>query len=576
MRYLCVLLAFALIASAAPAASVPRLHQAYIVQDSVLIKLPDGATLSAIIVRKKGTHRPLPATLFFTPYYQGKGDIVFAKAPAKRGFVGVVVYSRGIRTNVKNFAPYVHDGEDAREVIEWIAHQPWCDGKVAMFGGSYVGFVQWSVAKDPPPALKTIVPQVAIMPGFDVPMENNVFQSYQFVWANNILDYPHVPKDLYGRWYRSGVPYRTLDQLAGKPNRIFQQWLDHPAYSAYWQSLVPTPEQYADMKIPILVTDGYYDGSNIGSMQYVRQYLRFNKHPDLYLVIGPYDHFGAQRSPQPVLQGYPIDSVAKINLRELTYAWLAYVLKGGEKPAILKNRINYEVMGANAWRHVSALHAMHDDTLKFYLTPTRNGKNHLLDSRPPTQGGHLAETVDFRDRTTQNNYYTPSILSDDLASSASHSLVFVSQPFEHAFSIDGSFSGRLIASINKRDMDFYVSIYELMPNGKYFYLAHDLGRASYADNRTRRELLVPGKKTDIPLANTNIVSRRISEGSRLVVVLNVNKNPYMEINYGTGKPVAEESIKNKDAAQSLHVDWYSDSYITVPVIRKASSQAQIR
>ncbi|MGH9625467.1 MAG: CocE/NonD family hydrolase, partial [Bryobacteraceae bacterium] len=298
------------------------------------------------------------------------------------------------------------------------------------------------------------------------------------MWANNILDYPPVPQDLDDRWYQSGAPYRTLDRMAGRPNRIFQQWLDHPAYDAYWRSLVPAPEQYADLKIPVLVTDGYYDGSNIGSMQYVRQYFRFNKHPDLYLVIGPYDHYGAQRSPEPVLQGYPIDAVAKINLRKLTYAWLAYVLKGAKKPAILKNRINYEVMGANAWRHVSSLHAMHDDTLKFYLSPTGNGKNYLLDSRPPARAGHLTETVNFRDRATQNNYYTPSIVSNHLGSSASHSLVFVSQPFEHAFSIDGSFAGRLVASINKKDMDFYVAIYELMPDGKYFYLAHDLGRAS--------------------------------------------------------------------------------------------------
>lgn len=562
-RFVLLLLLFALAACPALASPTGQSGAGYLVQDPVLIKLKDGATLAAIIVRKEGVHRPLPATLFFTPYYQGKGDIAFAKAPAGRGFVGVVVYSRGVRTNINDFVPYVHDGEDAREVIEWIAHQPWCDGKVGMFGGSYVGFVQWAVAKDPPPALKTIVPQVAIMPGFGAPMENNVFQSYQFGWANNILGYPPVPQDLYDRWYESGAPYRTLDQLAGRPNRILQQWLDHPAYDAYWRSLVPTPVEYANLKIPILVTDGYYDGSNIGSMQYVRQYLKFNKHPDLYLVIGPYDHFGAQRSPKPVLQGYAIDPIAKINLRELTFAWLAYVLKGAAKPAILTNRINFEVMGADDWRHVSSLQEMHDDTLRFFLSPARNGKDHLLDSRPPTQLGSLTETVHFHDRTTQNNYYTPSIVSDRLGSSASDSLVFISQPFEHALSIDGSFAGKLVVSIDKKDMDFYVAIYELMPDGKYFFLAHDLGRASYARDRGRRELLVPGRRTEIPLADTNIVARRISKGSRLVVVLNVDKNAYMEINYGTGKSVADASIK--DAAGPLRVRWYADSYITVPV-----------
>lgn len=120
-------------------------------------------------------------------------------------------------------------------------------------------------------------------------------------------------------------------------------------------------------------------------------------------------------------------------------------------------------------------------------------------------------------------------------------------------------------------MDFYVAIYVLMPDGRYFYLAHDTGRASYADDRSHRELLVPGRKTGIPLAGTNIVSRQISKGSRLVVVLNVDKNPYMEINYGTGKPVANESIK--DAGQPLRIEWYDDSRITVPVMTDPRAHA---
>lgn len=546
------------------AAAPKQTHDSYLVQNPVLIHLKDGATLSAIVVRKRSVTQPLPATLFFTPYSQGPSDIQLAKVPAERGYVGVVVYSRGIRTNLQDFVPYVHDGEDAREAIAWIVRQPWCNGNVGMFGGSYVGFVQWAVARNPPAALKTIVPQVGVMPGFGMPVENNVFQSFAFGWANNILGFPQPAASLFERWYRNGLPYRELDHLDGHPNRVFQQWLRHPAYDNYWRSLVPTPEQLANLKIPILMTDGYYNGSQIGSMQYVSEYFKYNKHPDLYLVIGPWDHFGAQRSAAPVLMGYRIDPVADISMRKLAFEWLDWILKGADKPKILENRVNYEVMGANEWKHAPSLQAMHDQTLTFYLSGARNGSNYLLASQVPAHASHLEQTVDFHDRTTQNNYYTPSIISDHLESSSAHSLVFVSRPFDRSFNIDGSFAGKLVASINKKDMDFYVAIYELMPDGRYFYLAHDIGRASYAHDRSHRELLVPGRKTGIPLADSNLVSRRISKGSRLVVVLNVDKNPYMEINYGTGKPVADESIE--DAGQPLRIQWYSDSRITVPVM----------
>lgn len=532
-----------------------------IVQDPVMIPTRDGASIYAIVVRKKSVSKKLPATLFFTPYYQDKSDIQFAKIPAERGYVGVVAYSRGIRTDLRTYVPYVHDGNDASDVINWISRQPWSNGKVGMFGGSYLGFVQWSVLRDPPHALKTIVPSVAVMPGFDFPAQNNVGQSYALIWANSILDRPPLAKDFSAKWFQSGTAYQSLDQIAGRPNRIFQQWLQHPAYDHYWSSLVPTPAEYAAIHIPILVTEGYYDGDQLGSLQYIKQYLKYNANPELYLLIGPYDHFGAQRIPAAVLNGYRIDPVARINIRSLVFSWLGHVLKNRPRPVILKNRINYEVMGADEWWHVASLNAMHNHALRFYLAGNKQGGNYLLDTHQPVRDTYLEQSVDFRDRTTQNNYFSPFIMLDKL--DPSHGLVFASQPFAHAAVISGSFSGLLTFTINKRDFDFSLAFYELLPNGKYFYLTYSLGRASYAKNLSRRELLTPNAKETIAFAPTRMVSRLMVKGSRLVVVLNVNKNEYDEINYGSGKPVEDESMQ--DAGASLHVRWYDNSFITVPV-----------
>ncbi|HXC18221.1 MAG TPA: CocE/NonD family hydrolase, partial [Holophagaceae bacterium] len=509
-----------------------------------------------------GVTQPLPVVLFFTTYSEGPGDADFAKEAADHGYVGIVAYSRGIRTDIKQYTPYLHDGEDADDVIDWISKQPWCDGKVGMFGGSYTGFVQWSAVRHPPAALKTIVPQVAVMPGFDFPMENNVHMSFAIGWANSILGYPKSPDDLNQVWYQKGAAFADLDRLAGQRNPLFQTWLDHPAYDSYWRSLVPTPEEYADLHIPILVTDGYYDGAQIAETQYVRKYLQYNPHPDLYLVIGPYDHFGAQRPhPKLELSGYRIDPVADVSMRGLVYQWFDYVLKGAKKPAILADRINYEVMGADEWHHASDLQQMHNRLLTFYLSARKENGNHLLDPHHPDQEAGLPQTVDFTDRATQNNYFTPLILLDKLDSS--NGLVFETAPFDHDFSIDGSFAGSLTAAIDKQDMDVSIAFYQQMPDGKYFYLTRYLGRASYAQDRGHRQLLKPGVKTTLPLNETSITSRKIVKGSRLVIVLNVNKHPYDEINYGSGGNISDESMK--DAGKPLQIRWFNDSYITVPV-----------
>lgn len=528
----------------------------FIIQDSVLIPTKSGVPISAIVVRKKGNEKPLPTILFYTTYFQGGTDAILGKRSADRDYVGVVAYSRGIRTNMKDYAPYEHEGNDIYDIIEWISKQTWCNGKVGMLGGSYTGFSQWATVKNIHPALKTIVPQVAVMPGFDMPMENNVPVGNILSWSNdNIYKYKFLSRNLPFDYFNNGTSFRSLDSLAGQSNRIFQKWLQHPSYDNYWQSLVPTPKEYAKINIPILSTTGYYDGAQISALQYFKLHNKYNKNSNHYFVIGPYDHFGGQRKASPNLMGYDIDPVANISMADLAYQWLDYILKNGQRPEMLKDKMNYQVMETNEWKHVSSLDKMNNDTLKFYLN------NHLLDAKMPKKKSYLLQTIDFKDRENQNNYYTPEIIFDRL--DTSNGLVFTTEPFQKEFEINGSFTGNLWATINKKDMDVSMALYELMPDGKYFFLTRYIGRASFAKDNSKRQLLQPNKKEFIPFDNTRFVSKKIDKGSRLVILLNINKHPFEIINYGSGKLVSEETIK--DSGNPLQIKWHSDSYISIPV-----------
>ncbi len=528
----------------------------YVVQDSVLIPTKSGIAISAIIVRKKTNVQPLPAVLFYTTYYQGTGDAILGKRSADRDYVGVVAYARGIRANLKDYAPYEHEGTDVYDIIDWISKQKWCNGKVGMYGGSYTGFSQWATAKKLHPALKTIVPQVAVMPGFDVPMENNVPTTNILSWANdNIYKFQPLRRSLPFEWFEKGSSFRSLDSLAGQPNPIFQKWLQHPSYDNYWKSLAPSPKEFANFHIPVLSTTGYYDGAEISALQYFKLHNQYNTKAEHYFVVGPYDHWSGQRSASPNLMGYDIDPVANISMQDLAFEWLNYILKDGQKPALLKNKINYQVMGSNEWKHVASLSKMNNDTLTFYLS------NHLLDPRKPKPTTHISQIVDFKDRENQNNYFTPTIIFDTL--DVSNGLVFSTKVFENDFSINGSFAGNLSASINKKDMDISMAFYELRADGKYFFLTRYIGRASYAKDNSKRTMLQPDQKETIPFSNTHFVSKQIRKGSKLVILLNINKHPFEIINYGSGKAVADETMK--DANEPLQIKWYSNSYIKVPI-----------
>jgi predicted acyl esterase len=528
---------------------------AYDIQDSVLIPTRSGIHISAIIVRKKTNISPLPVVLFYTTYHQDANDAIFGKKSADRDYVGVVAYARGIKTDIKYYSPFEHEGTDIYDIIDWISKQSWCNGNVGMYSGSYTGYSQWAAVKNTHPALKTIVPQVAVMPGYDFPMENNVPLPHILNWSNDIYKNKPLPRNLPFDYFSSGIAYNKLDSLSGIQNPIFQKWLEHPAYDGYWQSMVPSPEEYSKINIPVLTTTGYYDGSQIGAIQYFKLHTKYNPNANHYFVIGPYDHWGGQRTPAKNLMGYEIDSVANINMMNLAYQWLDYILKGKQKPELLKDKVNYQAMGTNEWKHVPSLQACNNDTLTFFLN-----RNDLTPSIPKMKRFEKQE-VNFKDRSKQNNYFTPEILFDSL--NTGNGLVFTTSAFEREFLINGSFIGNLFMTSNKKDMDISLALYEQMPNGKYFFITRYVGRASFAKDNSKRQLLRPREKESIPFYNTRFVSKKVSKGSRIVILLNINKHPFEIINYGSGKSVSDETIK--DAGNPLKIKWHNDSYIKIPI-----------
>jgi putative CocE/NonD family hydrolase len=553
----------------------------YTMLDS-LITTPGGAHISVLVARKKGANLPLPAILMFTVYARQTDDQRVMDM-ARHGYVGVMAYTRGKRNSTDALDPYEHDGEDADAVIHWIAQQSWCNGKVGMYGGSYNGFTQWAAAKHLPEALKTIVPSTPVAPGRDAPMTQGVFMSFPFPWiyyvSNNAFldtadyDSPQWRK-LYFQWYRAGTAYRTMDSLLGRaPNRTFRRWLDHPDYDQYWKNMIPYGQEFASIKIPILFTTGYYDGCQVSALYYYREHLKYVPGANDYLLVGPYGHFGAQGFPDSVYEGYTIDPVANLHIHDIIFEWFDYILKGGPKPSALQDRVNFEVMGANTWKHAPSLEAMADDTLHFYLGNTSAVPpptlQHVADNRiygldPGTQppGAYHLQRVDFKDRNSTNSYYYAfNILYDTL--DVTHAMTFISEPLKAPLEINGNFFGDLHMAINKKDMDYSVNLFEETPEGKFFFLSYFMGRASYTWDISHRRLLEPGKETHLPFCKTYLTSRKLSKGSRIIILVNVNKSPFEMINYGTGKDVSRETIA--DAGLPLEVRWYEDSRISIPV-----------
>lgn len=541
----------------------------YIVEPDVLVKTRDGATLSATLVRPRAAAKPLPALLEFTIYVYPVND---AKECAAHGYVGIVAYARGKRASRDKIEPFAHDGEDARAVINWITKQSWSDGRVGMYGTAYSGYTAWAAAKHLPAALKTIVASTPTAPGIDAPREGSIYHNSAYRWDRYVTDTKGLDADLYNDeahwraldqvWYKRGSTYWDLAQIYGKAQVDFRRWLGHPSYDAFWQKMIPFGKDFAHINIPILTTTGYFDGAQSGALYYFNEHYRNNPQADQTLLIGPYDHAVNQHGPLATLRGYQADSSALVNIRELRYDWFDYVLMGAPRPALLQDRVNFQVMGANEWRHVPSLEAMANGSHKMFLAHAQQGEAGTLDLQPGSNKAFTQQIVKLTDRSDAD--YQASFAISSRSLTTHNAMVFESAAISKPIEINGALTGRLDFTPSKMDLDLTVAMYEKLSSGEYIALFDPpyAFRASYAADRVHRHLLKAGERQLLSFRTERMTSRKLQPGSRLVMVLGVNKRPDEQIDYGTGQDVSDESIDDDRAA--LKIRWYDSSYIELP------------
>jgi putative CocE/NonD family hydrolase len=533
----------------------------FVIDDRLLVPTPDGARIATILVRPR-TGAKLVALLNFTIYANDGWSFADAVKMAAYGYAGAVAYTRGKGRSPGLATPYVHDGADATAVIDWLAKQRWSDGRVGMFSGSYNASTQWAAAKHHPRALKAIATNASNAPGIDVPMRGNVFENFFYPWplyttrTKGLDDATYGDaarwERLYRTWYASGRPYRDLDRIDGQPNPVFAEWLRHPSYDAYWQRLIPYRDDFARIDIPVFVETGYFDGGMVGALYYLQQHYRYRPSADHRLLVGPYTHLAMQVGASANVDGYAVDRAALIDLQAVRLQWFDHVFRGAPLPDILRDRINFEVMGTDRWRHVGSLADMATKPMRLYLGSRQDTTGLLFDRTPASDPAPLLR-VDFANRSDAGRPSSPDV--PDMR----NALVYSTQPLDTPLEIDGLFKGHFTIIVNKRDIDLSVAFYERMADGHYLPLASYLGRASYRDDASRRTLLVPGVPQTIDFQSQTLTARRIAAGSRIVAIIAIPKGPDLQINYGSGKDVSDEALA--DAAQPLVVRWLPDSYL---------------
>jgi putative CocE/NonD family hydrolase len=585
-----VLLVFLLLSLAAASLAADA-SQDVDFQWGVRIPMRDGVELAASVYRPAGQKEPLPVIFTLTPYI---GDSYQDRAMyfARHGYVYALVDVRGRGDSGGIFDPFAQEARDGYDAVEWLARQPWSNGKVAMWGGSYAGFDQWTVAKERPPHLVTIVPAAAVHPGVDFPALHGIFYAYNMQWlsftsghAKNTLLFGEgslwQQKDR--EMYQGHLPFRQLDRIVGNPSPVFQTWVSHPTVDDYWKAMVPTPEQYARIDLPILTITGHFDGDQPGALTYYRAHQRYasketrDRH---YLIIGPWDHAGT-RTPAAQTGGLTFAAASVLDLNALHKEWYDWTMKDGPRPKFLEKKVAYYVTGPDEqWKRADSLESIGAERRVFYLGSDGGGagdafhSGRLADASPKGAAApdrFVYDPLDTRpgmaelDSPSDKSYLLTQFNALNLFGAG---LVYHSEPFAEAAEVSGQVKLALWMALDVPDTDFLAELYEIKPDGDSVLLTRDYLRARYRDS-TEKESLVPlNEPVRYDFSGFTWFSRRVSKGSRLRLVVYCPNSAGLEKNYNSGGVVADETAKD---ARTAHVTLYHDadhpSALEIPIVR---------
>lgn len=531
----------------------------------LMVPMRDGIRLATDIYLPPGDG-PFP-TLFVRDIYGNGSDATrqrYAKFATANGYAFVFQQSRGRFDSEGEWYPYFDEINDGDDALTWVSDQPWSDGKVGMFGTSYLGSVQWLAAVNGNPALVAIAP--AMSPGNyyrDVAYPGGAFSLLSRArWGIGLVGSRTVtmfPVDWIGGI--GHLPLETLAESVGFEVQHFQDWLAHPSYDEYWRPL-NLEARATEMSVPALNFGGWYDvflRSTIGSYktmteQAASQAARNGQR----LIIGPWPHGWNVQKTGDVDFGED----AVIEVEKHLVEWFDYWMKDGPAPGGAPVRIF--VMGENAWRDEQEWPLARTDYRPMYLHADGS-----LSENAPVGDDALNYVYDPADpvRTLGGNIMEPSLrgpYDQSPLDDREDILRFVSAPFTEPTEITGPITAEIYATTDARDTDFMAKLIVVRQDGMAINLVDGVIRARYREGFEEERLITAGEtyKYTIDMWATSYL---LSPGDRLRIDVTSSNYPRLARNLNTGAAFAKTS-EMKIARQTIHLGEDHPSQVVLPFI----------
>jgi len=543
----------------------------------VMVKMRDGVRLSTNIYRPDSPGE-FPVLLMRTPYgnenIDGPGSYFFAQ----RGYVVIIQDCRGRYESEGVFDPMQTEALDGYDTQQWIGGQQWCNGKIGTYGGSYVGYTQWSSAPLRSPYLVTMIPVVTTSDFYHMAYYDGAFRLRMWDSWSYLMTMPY---DFDGASLNERLPEieKTLplieqDREVGWPVPFLRTWLRHPEADDYWNA-IRMGDGFTDITASSLSIGGWFDICLKGTLD---NFIGMNS-PDIdpavrkkqKLLIGPWVH-SLSRDGKVGDTDFGEDAVLDMNDTRLR--WFDAELKGNDTGIWDEPPVKIYVMGDNVWRDENEWPLARTDYRKFYFD-SRGHANTLsgdgtLGSDHPDGAESDTFVYDPDDPVPSSPDSSPFLPMNNgprdhtAIERRQDVLVYSTPPLDNDMEVTGPVEVILYAASTAPNTDFTAKLLDVYPDGRSMYLCDGIVRASFRDGYLNTSNIEPGTINEYRIdlwATSNVFKK----GHRIRVEISSSNFPRFDRNLNTGADFATGTACVK-ATQTVYHDEEHPSCIVLPVI----------
>ncbi len=530
----------------------PPTHRVARVEHDVPVPAADGARLLTDIWSPGGDDRA-PTVLVRSPY--GRRSVwgeICGGVFARRGFRALVQSCRGTFGSGGAFNPQFNERDDGLATLRWIEAQPWFDGRLAMVGPSYLGYVQWAIASDAGPSLKVICPNITMASLASHWYRGGSFSLDDAIGWTAMVSSQEKPFRLLATLLRTHerkvarhighLPLIELDErIVGRRVPFWRDFVEHASIEDPFWGPADHSHRVAQVTVPVSMVSGWYDIFLPLQLADWRKLAAAGNPP--HVTIGPWTHAS------PAGMGEQV--------REALAALKAHLC--GDPDAQRKERVRVYVMGAGAWREFASWPPPGFEPRAFHLQPGGGfGAEPAPESAPdryrydpadptPIVGGTLLSAAGGR--------------RDQRATEArSDVLLYTSDPLPRDLDVIGDVEAEVFVSSSLEHFDVFVRLCDVDPNGASTNVCDGIQRV---DARTSPPGPDGVHRVRVGLWPT---AQRFRAGHRIRVQVSSGAHPRFIRNLGTSEPIATATTL-RAADQAVHHAPGRASAIFLPVSR---------